>query len=50
MALTLNLNYIWVNTIFIALNYFFRLREKTEEKLREEQELKEINDEPQTKN
>ena len=54
LAMTLNLNYIWVNTILIALNYFFRLKEKTEEELREEQEkeqeLKEINDEPQTKN
>ena len=47
-AMTLNLNYIWVNTVLVALNYFFRLREKTEEELREEQEeneqeLKEIN-------
>ena len=48
LAMTLNLNYIWVNTILIAINYFFRLHEKTEEELREEgekeQELKEINE------
>ena len=48
LAMTLNLNYIWVNTVLVALNYFFRLKEKTEEELREEQEeneqeLKEIN-------
>ena len=45
LAMTLNLNYIWVNTILIALNYYFRLKEKTEEELKEEekeQELKEI--------
>ena len=54
LAMTLNLNYIWVNTILIALNYYFRLQEKTEEELREEkdkeQELKEINEETPEKN
>jgi predicted MFS family arabinose efflux permease len=48
LAMTLNLNYIWVNTILIAINYYCRLREKTEEELREEQEkeqeLKEISE------
>ena len=49
LAMTLNLNYIWVNTILIACNYYFRLKEKTEEELREEeegkqQELKEIDE------
>lgn len=47
LAMTLNLNYIWVNTLLVALNYIFRLREKTEEELREQEkdtELKEIND------
>jgi len=38
LAMALNLNYIWVNTILVALNYYFRLKEKTEEELREEQE------------
>ena len=44
LAMTLNLNYIWVNTVLCFANYFFRLKEKTEEELREkkEQELKEI--------
>ena len=44
LAMTLNLNYIWVNTALCFANYFFRLKEKTEEELREEkeQELKEI--------
>ena len=45
--MTLNLNYIWVNTLLVALNYIFRLREKTDEELREQEkdtELKEIND------
>ena len=47
LAMTLILNYIWVNTILCAINYICRLREKTEEELREEekeQELKEINE------
>lgn len=47
LAMTLNLNYIWVNTILIIINYIFRLKEKTEDELREEdkeQELKEINE------
>ena len=45
--MTLNLNYIWVNTFLIAVNYIFRLREKNEDELKEEekdQELKEINE------
>ena len=41
LAMALNLNYIWVNTILVALNYYFRLKEKTEEELREEQEKEE---------
>ena len=47
LAMTLNLNYIWVNTFLIAVNYIFRLREKNEDELKEEekdQELKEINE------
>ena len=47
LAMALNLNYIWVNTILIAINYIFRLKEKTEDELKEEekeQELKEINE------
>ena len=48
LAMTLNLNYIWVNTVLICINYYCRLREKSEEELREEQEkeeeLKEINE------
>ena len=49
LAMTLNLNYIWVNTILIACNYYFRLKEKTEEELIEEeegkqQELKDIDE------
>ena len=43
LAMTLNLNYIWVNTLLIAANYYFRLHEKTEEEKEEkDQELKEI--------
>jgi predicted MFS family arabinose efflux permease len=46
LAMTINLNYIWVNTGLVAVNYICRLREKDEEELREEKEteLKEIND------
>ena len=46
LAMTINLNYIWVNTALVAVNYICRLREKDEEQLREEKEteLKEIND------
>ncbi len=44
LAMALNLNYIWVNTILLIINYSCRLREKNEEELKEEgQELKEIN-------
>ena len=48
LAMTINLNYIWVNTILVGLNYYFRLREKSPEELEEEnegkeQELKDIN-------
>jgi hypothetical protein len=42
LAMTLNLNYIWVNTLLIAANYYFRLQEKVEEKDEKSQELKEI--------
>jgi predicted MFS family arabinose efflux permease len=48
LAMTINLNYIWVNTILVGLNYYFRLKEKSPEELEEEnegkeQELKDIN-------
>jgi predicted MFS family arabinose efflux permease len=42
MAMACNLNYIWVNTILIALNFHFRKGENTEVKEVEETELKAI--------
>ena len=43
LAMSLNLNYIWVNTFLIGLNYYFRLKEKSEEEFIEEEiELKNI--------
>ena len=42
MAMACNLNYIWVNTILIALNWYFRKNEEPEEKKDEETELKNI--------
>ena len=44
MAMTCNLNYIWVNTILIALNFYFRKSEKTEIKEIDETELKTIDE------
>ena len=44
MAMTCNLNYIWVNTILIALNFHFRKGEKTEIKDVDETELKTIDE------
>ena len=45
MAMTVNLNYIWVNTIFLGVNYFFRLKKSKEEIVEDkETELKDIND------
>ena len=50
LAMTLNLNYIWVNTLLVALNYYFRLKEKTEEEVEQKpEELKDINETPDTK-
>ena len=40
LAMTINLNYIWVNTILVGLNYYFRLNEKSPEELAEETEAK----------
>ena len=42
MAMACNLNYIWVNTILIALNFYFRKEENAEEKKDEGTELKEV--------
>ena len=42
MAMACNLNYIWVNTILIALNFHFRKGENIEVKEVEETELKAI--------
>ena len=39
-----NLNYIWVNTILIALNFYFRKGETAEEKKDEGTELKEVDE------
>ena len=44
MAMACNLNYIWVNTILIALNFHFRKTEKNEIKEVEETELKTIDE------
>ena len=44
MAMACNLNYIWVNTILIALNFYFRKSEKTEIKEIDETELKTIDE------
>ena len=44
MAMACNLNYIWVNTILIALNFHFRKGEKTEIKDVDETELKTIDE------
>ena len=43
-AMACNLNYIWVNTILIALNFHFRKAEKTEIKEVDETELKTIDE------
>ena len=42
MAMACNLNYIWVNTILIALNWYFRKDEGKEQKQEDETELKDI--------
>ena len=44
IAMACNLNYIWVNTILIALNFHFRKGEKTEIKDVDETELKTIDE------
>ena len=44
LAMACNLNYIWVNTILIALNFHFRKTEKNEIKEVEETELKTIDE------
>ena len=44
MAMACNLNYIWVNTILIALNFLFRKSKKTEIKEVNETELKTIDE------
>ena len=44
MAMACNLNYIWVNTILIALNYFFRKRENPEVELIKKDEGTELKD------
>ena len=44
MAMACNLNYIWVNTILIALNFHFRKGEATEIKEIDETELKTIDE------
>ena len=44
MAMTCNLNYIWVNTILIALNFYFRKSAKPEIKEIDETELKTIDE------
>ena len=36
VAMSFNLNYVWINTILIALNYYFRLKEKKGEDFVEE--------------
>ncbi len=42
MAMACNLNYIWVNTILIALNWYFRKDEGKEQKQEDETELKDM--------
>ena len=42
LAMTLNLNYIWVNTLLIFLNFYFRKGEAVEEKEDEGTELKNV--------
>lgn len=42
MAMACNLNYIWVNTILIALNWYFREDEGKEQKQEDETELKDM--------
>ena len=44
MAMACNLNYIWVNTILIAFNFYFRKGEGVEEKEDEGTELKNVED------
>ena len=52
MAMTVNLNYIWVNTILIAVNYFCRLKESKNEEPKEdkETELKDIEEKKEEEN
>ena len=45
MAMACNLNYIWVNTILLIFNFYFRKGEKDEKELNKEEdgtELKEV--------
>ena len=44
MAMACNLNYIWVNTILIALNFYFRKDENPEVSKDEGTELNNIED------
>ena len=44
MAMACNLNYIWVNTILIAMNFYFRKGENPEEKLIKKEEGMELKD------
>ena len=44
MAMACNLNYIWVNTILIALNFYFRKSETTEVQEDEGTELKNVDE------
>lgn len=44
LAMACNLNYIWVNTILIALNFYFRKSETTEVQEDEGTELKNVDE------
>ena len=44
LAMTFNLNYIWVNTILIAVNYFLRLAQKDEDVEKKEEKEQELQD------
>jgi hypothetical protein len=44
MAMACNLNYIWVNTILIALNFYFRKSDTTEVQEDEGTELKNVDE------
>jgi hypothetical protein len=44
MAMACNLNYIWVNTLLIAMNFYFRKEEVPAEKKEEGTELKDVDE------